>query len=260
MRKSPTIKERICNRCGITYKPTGNGQRYCPTCIAINHYEAQKRYEQKRYPNRKPKAKCTDRCCICGEMFSTHFNGNPYCNKHYQSIIRYGTPYGHPRERTNTYEIDGDVLTITTSNGKEILADAEDYDRLSQHSWCISKTGYAVANIHGKVAKLHRFLLNLEDKNQLVDHINHNTLDNRRKNLRICTPSQNAKNASPVHGKGHLGIRQTRSGKYSVRISCDRKQMHIGTYDTLEEAKQARIEAERKYHGEYGYHDSINKE
>lgn len=207
-----------------------------------------------------PAKKSNERCCICGEKYSVHINGSPYCNKHYQSIIRYGTPYGHPRERTNTYEINGDVLIITTAKGEIILADAEEYDRLSQHSWCVSKTGYAVATIHRRVVKLHRFLLNLTDKGQLIDHINHNTLDNRKRNLRICTSSQNAKNTSPVHGEGHLGIRRTRFGKYNVRITCDRKQMHIGNYDTLEEAIQARIEAERKYHGEYGYHDSINKE
>lgn len=260
MRKSPTIKERICNRCGIAYKPTGNAQRYCPTCKVINHHEAQKKYEQKRYPNRKPKVKCTEPCCVCGGIFSAHFNGNPYCNKHYQRMKLYGNPYGHPRERTNTYEIDGELLIITTAKGEKILADAEDYDRLSQHSWCVSKTGYAVANIRRRVVKLHRFLLNLTDQYQLIDHINHNTLDNRKKNLRICTQSQNAKNTSPVNGGLVSGIRQTRFGKYSVRITNDRKEVHVGTYSTLEEAVQARIEAERKYHGEFGYHDSVNRE
>lgn len=260
MRKSPTIKERICNRCGITYQPTGNGQRYCPTCKAINHHEAQKKYEQKKYPNRKPKIKCTEPCCVCDGAFFSHFNGSPYCNKHYLKMKMYGNPYGHPRERTNTYEIDGDLLIITTAKGEKILADAEDYERLCQHSWCVSKTGYAVANIKGRVVKLHRWLLCLSDKEQLVDHINHNTLDNRKKNIRICSLSQNARNKSPIQGREMLGIRVTRNGKYNVRITKDRKEIHIGNYETLEEAKQARIKAERKYHGEFGYYDSVNKE
>lgn len=55
------------------------------------------------------------------------------------------------------------------------------------------------------------------------------------------------------------GIRVTPFGKYNVRITCDRKEIHVGNYDSFEEAKQARIEAERKYYGEFGYYDSVNR-
>jgi predicted transcriptional regulator len=57
------------------------------------------------------------------------------------------------RKSTNKFEIVGDILKITAANGTLILADANEYDLLRKYSWCISRTGYAVANINYKVVK-----------------------------------------------------------------------------------------------------------
>lgn len=260
MRNSPIIANRKCCLCGEEYSPTGNSQLYCPTCRKVKRTETRKKYESKKHPNRKPKTKCSEPCCVCGSEFSSHYNNMPYCNKHYQSMIRYGQPYGHTRERTNTYEVDGDVLIVTTASGETILADADDYDIIRKHSWCVSATGYAVANVGGSVVKMHRYLLESIVLNQVVDHKNHNKLDNRKANLRICTPQQNSKNRGANFGNENVGIRLLDTGKYNVRITNDRKDIHVGNYGTLEEAREARIAAERKYHGEYGYHDSIGNQ
>ena len=259
MRKSPTISDRICNGCGEVYTPKGNSQQYCDSCRKMRRIESQHRYEKKKFPNRKQKSKCTDPCCVCGGVFSSHFGGKPYCNKHYQSMIMYGQPYGKRRENTNTFFFGEDCLHIITQSGEEILADIADYDTLKKHSWCISKTGYAVANINGKVTKLHRYLLGLTDQCDVVDHKNHNTLDNRRSNLRVCTQLQNAMNQRPNKGNKHLGVRLLPTGKYNARIFVGRKGIHIGNFDTLEEAIEARIKAEEKYCGEFGYHNSIKE-
>lgn len=152
----------------------------------------------------------------------------------------------------NKFEIIDDVLYITTKSGTVILADVSDYDKLSKYSWCICKTGYAVANINGKVTKLHRYLLDLSDPHKLVDHKNHDILDNRRSNIRICTCEENARNKGG--GNAVHGIRKTPFGKYQVRITFKRKEIHIGNYDTYDEAVKARYAAEDKYHGEYAYH------
>lgn len=257
MFKKPMLK-KTCERCGNTFNPHNAHEQLCPECKVIRRKEVVERYKMKKYPNRKPRTKCSEPCCVCGGGFSSHFQGKPYCNKHYQSMIHYGQPYGHQRERTNTYEINGNILTITTANGEKILADAEDYEKLHKYSWCISKTGYAVANIDGKVTKMHRYVLDLTDPKQNVDHKNHNTLDNRRVNMRVCTQLQNSKNRGANTGFENVGIRLLPTGKYNVRITNNRKGIHVGNYDTLEEARLARIEAERKYHGEYGYYDSVN--
>ena len=258
MRKSPTIQSRTCESCGEMYTPTGNGQKYCPSCKVTKVGEWKKKYENKIYPDRKPKTKCTEPCCVCGGKFSSHFDGKAYCNKHYQSMIRYGQPYGHEKSTTNQYVVEGDLLKIITQNGDVILADSEDYEKLSKHSWCVSKTGYAVANINRKVTKLHRYLLDVTDPFMVIDHKNHNRLDNRKTNIRVCSQRENAKNKGAVNNK-EVGIRETKHGTYSVRITNDREEIHIGSFKTLEEAKEARLKAERKYHKEFGYHDSINQ-
>lgn len=193
------------------------------------------------------------KCCICGQYHVIRKGGNYYCNRHYQSMIRYGHPYGKKRKRTCQYVVDGNLLTITTAKGQNIYADAEDLEKLSRYSWCISAKGYAVASINNHVKKMHQYLIDIPD-GMVVDHINRNKLDNRRTNLRICTAKENGRNISSKN-KVH-GIRKTPCGKYSVRITADRKERYIGTFSSYAEAVEARHEAEDKYHGEYGYHNS----
>lgn len=199
------------------------------------------------------------KCCICGGKFSCCFDGKPYCNKHYQRMRKYGSPEMPQRKRRNTnYEM-GDSLVIVTSKGDVILTDLEDRPLVERASWCVSKTGYAVANIGGKVVKMHRYLLGDSIRDgELVDHRNRNTLDNRRSNLRPCSHAENMRNVrtSRSNSVGYLGIRRTKDGKYNVRIVADRKEHHIGNYDSLELAIAARQKAEDRYHGEFASHRS----
>ncbi len=197
------------------------------------------------------------KCCACGEQAECTFNGKPYCNRHYQSARKYGTPHGKKRERTCRYEIKDNVLTVITKKGDIILADAADAATVMKYSWCLSKTGYAVANIGGKVTKMHRYIIGETCcSGRIVDHKNGNPLDNRRKNLRICTYAENARNVrvSRANKVGHLGIRITKDGKFNVRIVADGIEHHIGNYDTLELAIEARNAAEDTYHGEFASH------
>lgn len=161
------------------------------------------------------------------------------------------------KKNTNKFEIIGDVLKITTAKGQEILADAEEIEKLKRYSWCVSKQGYAVANINGKVVKINRYILGLDNcAGKIVDHINRNKLDNRKVNLRFCTPKDNARNISvSKNSKSQvLGVRKTKHGKYNVRIVADRKEHHIGNFDTIEDAIFARQMAELKYHGQFASH------
>lgn len=167
-------------------------------------------------------------------------------------MIRYGQPYGSQRKSTNSFEIKEGVLYITTKNNDVILADPEDYEKLSKHSWCISKTGYPVANINGRPTKLHRYILELSDPKDIVDHKNRNPLDNRRQNLRRCTQAENMRNKSGKNG--YIGIRVTPYKTYNVRITINYKEIYVGSFKTLEEAIAARNKAEDEYHGEFGNH------
>jgi hypothetical protein len=148
------------------------------------------------------------------------------------------------KKNTNRYEI-----KIITKKGEEILVDYEDFEKVKRYSWCISKTGYPVANIGYKVIKLHRYILNIDDPKVIIDHKNRNRLDNRRKNLRICNVQENARNTtvSKSNQTGYLGISKTAQGKYRARIMVNRKEIRLGHYDNLEDAIRARKEAEKLY-------------
>lgn len=153
MRKSPTIAPRICKMCGETYTPMGNTQQYCEKCKKIRKRERGQAYFYRKNPDAKPKEKCTEPCCICGASFASYFEKKPYCNKHWQSVYRYGTPFGKQREKTCKFIKEQDVLKIITKQGDIILADKQDAPLLTPHSWCVSKTGYAVARINKKNCK-----------------------------------------------------------------------------------------------------------
>ena len=88
---------------------------------------------------------------------------------------------------------------IELTQGKRAIVDDADYQYLSKYNWSYDD-GYASRGIRmngkRKIILMHRFLMGLYfgDK-RVVDHINHNTLDNRRENLRICTKAENRRNS-----------------------------------------------------------------
>ncbi len=255
MRKSPDIPPRYCEGCGRSYKPSGTTQRFCPACSSERKRENKLRHYEKTHPaaqKRRPAAKC----CICGDPSAGWIEGSPYCNKHWQRVRKYGTPEKPSRKSTNSFAVEGEVLVITLKNGSQVLSDADCYELLKGHSWCISKTGYAVANISRKTVKMHRFIMGEECEGMIVDHKNGDPLDNRRSNLRVCTAAENARNvkASRSSRTGHLGIRITKDGKFNVRIVADGVEHHVGNFDTLDLAIEAREAAEDKYHKEFASH------
>ena len=107
----------------------------------------------------------------------------------------------------NSFVRKNGYLELHISNCKHsgiVKIDIEDEIKVKQHSWYIkdkakeSHLQYVCAKINNKTVKLHRFLLNLVnfDKTNLVDHINRDTFDNRKSNLRIVSYSLNNHNSS----------------------------------------------------------------
>lgn len=194
-------------------------------------------------------------CPGCDKPSLCRFGGQWYCNTHYLRMREHGTTERPQRKRTSMVEIfdDGSAI-VTTAKGVQIAIDAADAEKAMRYSWCISKTGYAVANTGSRVIKMHRYLLDILDEPSLVvDHINGNTLDNRRSNLRVCRQDENLRNMKKKvsNTSGYSGIRKTPHGTYNVRITFERKEIHVGNYSTLEEAIEAREQAERTYFGQF---------
>jgi hypothetical protein len=130
------------------------------------------------------------------------------------------------------------------------LVDNDDYGRLMKFKWCLmgsNKFFYAATAtyVNGKrtTIKMHRMVMNTP-KGLSTDHINHNRLDNRKKNLRICTNRINHQNRVKKTDGLPAGIYKTPSkkGSYVVRITKDYKLLTIGTYSTIKECIAVRNE------------------
>jgi hypothetical protein len=144
----------------------------------------------------------------------------------------------------------------------EWQVDPDDAPLLEARKWRVARFGkyrYVCSwdRSRGRETLLHRFLLGA-GPGQLVDHINHDTLDNRRCNLRICTASENVRNKRkpPTYRglptKNRLkGTRQTSSGRWQAQIHDGVRQRHLGCFDTEVEAHAAYCVAAAKYHGDF---------
>ena len=147
-------------------------------------------------------------------------------------------------------------LILTDRSGNEVgrtKIDIEELDRIKKYRWNYGCRNYVRAIVDGKQILLHRFIINCpEDK--VVDHINGDTLDNRKCNLRICSNQQNCMNAnlSKNNTSGYTGVIWHKlSQKWQSEIRVDGKHIYLGLFINLEDAIEARKQAEIKYFGEY---------
>ena len=105
-----------------------------------------------------------------------------------------------------------------------------------------------------KLGLLHRYIMNYNGDNY-VDHINNNTLDNRKKNLRIVTAKQNNMNSSSRSNSSskYIGVSyHNRNKKWQASIKIDNKSLYLGNFKNEEGAAKARDKTTKKYFGEYG--------
>lgn len=149
----------------------------------------------------------------------------------------------------NKYTVDeNNVVHVTLRTGDEMLCDLDDWERLKSFTWTKDKWGYASASIHRKRKKFH---VEVKGKKNgyVIDHEDRNKLNNQKSNLRFLTKTGNAINSklSKNNTSGIKGVQKARSGRWVARLSLGGKNMYLGTYDTIEEAAQARKEAEEKY-------------
>lgn len=144
----------------------------------------------------------------------------------------------------------------------EAIVDDCDAD-LAIFNWSVlsAENPYAIRKINRKQKSMHVIIMERMrdgkplEKGQMVDHVNMNTLDNRRTNLRIVTKRQNMLNRGKPKSNtsGHKNIYwATRERLYVVKLKIDGKNKTIGYFHDIDVAIQERDRAITKYFGEFG--------
>ena len=123
---------------------------------------------------------------------------------------------------------------------------------VSKFKWYL-KQGYVRGTYNGKKVFLHRLITNCPD-NMVIDHIDRNPLNNLSANLRVCSQSENTKNRKYSKTNHHVGIKKVPSGKWTASITVMYKTLHLGTFDTFDEAVEARLLAETSYFKNFSAH------
>ena len=149
------------------------------------------------------------------------------------------------------------MKSISLSQGRIALVDDTDYDYLSQFKWCAnfySNRWYAVRNVGCHRELMHRVIMGVPRGDpRWVDHRRReDTLDNRRLNLRIATPVQNAGNTNK-HKDGTSGYKgvSRQDGKWHAQIQRNGQKIHLGDFLTPERAAMAYDTAALKHHNEF---------
>ena len=137
------------------------------------------------------------------------------------------------------------------------LVDDEDYEELNQYSWYAEKGRYtyyaARTDKLKKKIRMHRVIMNPLFHLQ-VDHINRDGLDNRRKNLRICTHQQNQCNRklSKNNSSGIRGVCWDKfRKKWKAKIKINNKTKYLGRFKDKLEAKEVYTKAAKEYFGAF---------
>lgn len=156
-------------------------------------------------------------------------------------------------KKYNTYNLNNEYGIGYTRKGLPFYFDKSDYALIKEYCWCSNK-GYIMTHSKDGMLQMHRLVLNLDtkDKRILVDHINHDTRDNRKQNLRICTQSLNSMNNSKAQG---ICFDKSRN-KWLASIKINGKSKYLGRYSNKDEALKARRLAEEQYFKEYSYNNS----
>lgn len=178
------------------------------------------------------------------------------CNKHYKQVYRYGQIKERTRYDKNEiirHENYAEIILYNNNGQKKTstIIDLQDIDKCSKYKWTLGTNNYVICR--KEKISLHRYLINCP-KDLVVDHINHNPLDNTRKNLRLATHQQNnmnkivlQSNTSDVPG---VSYRKDRN-KWRAYITINQKQKSLGSFDNKQDAINARKLAEEKYFGEF---------
>lgn len=201
-------------------------------------------------------------CEICGTADGKiHWlsKANKYvCNKHRSQYNRLGYFLNRTKRDKNIIQVCDNYAEIlfedkNNNTVSKAIIDKDDVDRCSKHKWYTTEqmgnTKYVKSIINGTCVSLHRFIMNAPD-GTIVDHINRNGLDNRKRNLRFVTCSENCVNSKTTSSSGEKNIYK-RKGRYVLQIKRNYKTVCYKSFNNLSDAVSYRdifIEKYNKAH------------
>lgn len=144
-------------------------------------------------------------------------------------------------------------VVILTKNAVAYV-DPQDVSLVSKYCWYLTSGGYAATRAADNTfIYLHRLITNAPD-HLVVDHADKNRLNNRRSNLRVCTPSENAWNLIPFKPVGysrHKGVTlDKKRGQWLVQVTAHGVR-RTGRYESEIEAATAYNKLAQEMHGEF---------
>lgn len=142
--------------------------------------------------------------------------------------------------------VDGQLIAKTNSKKRKIG------DALKS----ITNNGYLIGCINKQRYRVHRliFLYFHGFMPMQVDHIDGNRQNNCIENLREATPSQNSQNRKPTGSSGIKGVVwHKQSKKWVASICINRKSVHLGSFEKIEDAALIATEARKKLHGNFAW-------
>lgn len=173
------------------------------------------------------------------------------------------------RRRDSVVESLNSHAVIYLKTGEKVLIDSDFADTARIFPWSYrgnrDNNKYVAACVtYGKNKKryvlIHHLIIGKKD-GFVVDHINGNTLDNRKSNLRHVTPSENSTNGKSRKSHDYsapvgvtIGKKFGKELAYRVRVKIDGKMKHVGWYDSLEEASEVAKREHLKQYGENSFY------
>ena len=127
------------------------------------------------------------------------------------------------------------MQTILLTKGKRVVVDDDDYAYLKRKRWYTHTNNgghYAARTEEKRTVFLHNVIMQPTD-NLVVDHINRNSLDCRKENLRLITRGENLRNRTKIRGTSlFYGVAYFTTNKWRAYVTVNSKHLHLGLYPT----------------------------